>query len=130
MGSAGMSRSAWSVMASRWPVCRRSCLSGLARSPLARDVKPVRPVRIPWRWPGCTAGLAAELVTELTRTGKRIKTADAELEGLVTATSSSLLTLHGIGPSGAARLLGDVGDVGTTAARCRRIAHMTAAADG
>jgi transposase len=55
--------------------------------------------------------LAAELVTELTRTDKRIKTADAELKELVTATSSSLLTLHGIGPSSAARLLGDVGDV-------------------
>jgi transposase len=55
--------------------------------------------------------LAAELVTELTRTGKRIKTAGAELKELVTATGSSLLTLHGIGPSGAARLLGDVGDI-------------------
>jgi transposase len=55
--------------------------------------------------------LAAELVTELTRTDKRIKIADAELKELVTAAGSSLLTLHGIGPSGAARLLGDVGDV-------------------
>jgi Transposase IS116/IS110/IS902 family len=55
--------------------------------------------------------LAAELVTELTRTDKRIKAADAELKELVTATGSSLLTLHGIGPSGAARLLGDVGDI-------------------
>jgi transposase len=55
--------------------------------------------------------LAAELVTELTRTDKRIKAADAELKELVSATGSSLLTLHGIGPSGAARLAGDVGDV-------------------
>ena len=55
--------------------------------------------------------LAAELVTELTRIDKRIKTADAELKELVTATGSSLLTLHGIGPSSAARLLGDVGDI-------------------
>ena len=55
--------------------------------------------------------LATELVTELTRTGKRIKTAGAELKELVTATGSSLLTLHGIGPSSAARLLGDVGDI-------------------
>ncbi len=55
--------------------------------------------------------LAAELVTELTRIDKRIKTADAELKQLVTATGSSLLTLHGIGPSSAARLLGDVGDI-------------------
>ena len=55
--------------------------------------------------------LAAELVTELTRTDKRIKTADAELKQLVAATGSSLLALHGIGPSGAARLVGDVGDI-------------------
>ena len=55
--------------------------------------------------------LAAELVTELTRTDRRIKAADAELKQLVAATGSSLLTLHGIGPSGAARLAGDVGDV-------------------
>src|SRR5580693_3950832 len=63
--------------------------------------------------------LAAELVTELTRTGKRIKTAGAELEELVTATGSSLLTLHGIGPSGAARLAGDVGDIARFADRGR-----------
>ena len=35
--------------------------------------------------------LAAELVTELTQTGKRIKSADAELKALVTSTGSSLL---------------------------------------
>jgi len=55
--------------------------------------------------------LAAELITELTRADKRIKTADAELKALVAATGSSLLQLHGIGPSSAARLLGDVGDI-------------------
>jgi Transposase len=44
--------------------------------------------------------LAAELITELTRTDGRIKTAGAELKELVAATGSSLLTLHGIGPSG------------------------------
>jgi transposase len=55
--------------------------------------------------------LAAELITELTQAGKRIKTADAELKALVAATGSGLLQLHGIGPSSAARLLGDVGDI-------------------
>jgi transposase len=55
--------------------------------------------------------LAAEMITELARTDKRIKAADAELKELVKATGSSLLQLHGIGPSGAARLLGDVGDI-------------------
>ena len=55
--------------------------------------------------------LAAELITELTPAGKRIKTAGAELRQLVTETGSSLLTLHGIGPSGAARPPGDAGDI-------------------
>ena len=55
--------------------------------------------------------LAAEMITELARIDNRIKTADAELKELVTATGSSLLTLHGIGPSSAARLLGDVADI-------------------
>jgi len=63
--------------------------------------------------------LAAELVTELTRTGKRIKTADAELKELVAATGSTLRDLHGIGPSGAARLLGDVGDIARFAGKGR-----------
>jgi transposase len=53
--------------------------------------------------------LAADLVTELDRIDKRIKTANTEL---VAATSSTLLELFGIGPSSAARLLGDIGDVG------------------
>jgi transposase len=55
--------------------------------------------------------LASEMVTELARIDKRIKAADGELKELVKATGSSLLQLHGIGPSGAARLLGDVGDI-------------------
>jgi transposase len=63
--------------------------------------------------------LAAGLVTGLTRTGKRIKAAGAELKALVTATGSSLLALHGIGPSGPARLLGDVGDIARFADKSR-----------
>jgi transposase len=55
--------------------------------------------------------LAAELVAELARIDKRIRTADTELKELVAAAGSSLLQVHGIGPSGAARLLGDVGDI-------------------
>ena len=54
-GSAATSRSAWSLMASRSSMCQRSCLPGPARSLPARDAKPIRPVRIRWRWPGCTA---------------------------------------------------------------------------
>jgi hypothetical protein len=55
--------------------------------------------------------LAAGLITELTQAGKRIKTAGAELKALAAATGSSLLQRHGIGPSSAARLPGDVADI-------------------
>ena len=55
--------------------------------------------------------LAAELIAELVRIDRKIKAASKELSELVQATGSSLLELHGIGPSGAARLLGDIGDV-------------------
>jgi transposase len=52
-----------------------------------------------------------KLAAELEGIDKRIKTATTELRDLVEATGSTLLELHGIGPSGAARLLGDIGDV-------------------
>jgi transposase len=55
--------------------------------------------------------LAVELVVELDRIDRKIKVANRELSQLVEATGSTLLDLHGIGPSGAARLLGDIGDV-------------------
>ncbi len=63
--------------------------------------------------------LAAELIGELVVIDKRIKTADRELRELIDATGSSLLELHGIGPSGAARLLGDVGDITRFADKAR-----------
>ncbi|WP_432571130.1 transposase [Kineococcus sp. SYSU DK005] len=55
--------------------------------------------------------LAAEKIAELAVIDKKIKAAKKELTELITATGSGLLQLNGIGPSGAARLLGDVGDV-------------------
>ena len=55
--------------------------------------------------------VAAELVADLERIYARKKAANKELRELVEATGTSLLTLHGIGPSGAARLLIDVGDI-------------------
>jgi transposase len=36
---------------------------------------------------------------------------ETDLKGLVTARGSMLMDLHGIGASGAARLLADVGDI-------------------
>jgi transposase len=61
--------------------------------------------------------LAAELITELVQLDKKIKAANQELTDLVRATGSSLQQLNGIGPSGAARLLGDVGDIHRFASR-------------
>ena len=55
--------------------------------------------------------LAGELVDELEVIDARIKTAKKQLAALVAETGSGLMRLNGIGPSGAARLLGDIGDV-------------------
>jgi transposase len=61
--------------------------------------------------------LASELITELEQVDKKIKAANKELTALVEATGSSLQDLNGIGPSGAARLIGDIGDIHRFASR-------------
>jgi transposase len=63
--------------------------------------------------------LVVELIGELEGIDKKIKTADKHLKELVTARGSTLMDLHGIGPSGAARLLADVGDIRRFADRDR-----------
>jgi len=55
--------------------------------------------------------IALELVVDLEKTYQRKKAANKELVELVRDTGSALLGLHGIGPSGAARLLVEVGDI-------------------
>ena len=55
--------------------------------------------------------VAAELIGDLERVYARKKAADKELRALVAATGTTLLDLTGIGPSGAARLLVEVGDI-------------------
>ena len=57
------------------------------------------------------SGVALELVADLERIYQRKKAANKELAELVQTPAPALLDLHGIGPSGAARLLGDVGDI-------------------
>jgi hypothetical protein len=52
--------------------------------------------------------LAVELIAELEAIDNKTRALDKELTGLVTARGSTLMDLHGIGPSGAARLLADV----------------------
>ena len=55
--------------------------------------------------------VAAELVADLERIYARKKEANKELTELVKDTGTTLLDLHGIGPTGAARLLVEVGDI-------------------
>ncbi len=55
--------------------------------------------------------VAAELVADLERIYARKKAANKELKELVAATGTGLMDLTGIGPSGAARLLVEVGDI-------------------
>ena len=55
--------------------------------------------------------VAAELIADLERIHQRKKAANRELTDLVAATGTTLMDLHGIGPSGAARLLVEVGDI-------------------
>jgi transposase len=61
--------------------------------------------------------LASELITELAAIDKKIKTANLQLTELIPATGSQLQELTGIGPSGAARLIGDIGDINRFASR-------------
>jgi transposase len=55
--------------------------------------------------------VAAELISDLERIHQRKKAANKELNALLKASTTTLTTLHGIGPSGAARLLVEVADV-------------------
>jgi transposase len=54
---------------------------------------------------------AAGLISDLERLYQRKKAVNKELNALLAATGSTLTTLHGIGPSGAARLLVEAGDI-------------------
>ena len=55
--------------------------------------------------------VAAELIGDLERVYQRSTEADKELKELVAASGTTLMDLHGIGPSGAARLLVEVGNI-------------------
>ena len=54
--------------------------------------------------------VAAELIGDLERLYQRKKAVDKELNELLKATATTLTSLHGIGPSGAARLQAKAGD--------------------
>jgi transposase len=55
--------------------------------------------------------VAAELISDLERLYARKKAANKELQELLAETGTHLTELNGIGPSGAARLLVEVGDI-------------------
>jgi transposase len=55
--------------------------------------------------------VAAELIADLERVYRRSKEADKEPRAMVASTGTTLMDLHGIGPSGAARLLVEVGEI-------------------
>ncbi len=55
--------------------------------------------------------VAAELISDLERIYQRKKAADKELRDLLKAAGTTLTSLNGIGPSGAARLLIEAGDI-------------------
>jgi len=55
--------------------------------------------------------VAAGLIADLERIYQRKKAADKELAAALKETGSTLMTLEGIGPSGAARLLVEAGDI-------------------
>jgi transposase len=55
--------------------------------------------------------MAAELIADLERIYRRKKATNKELQELVAATGTRLMDLPGIGPSGEARLLVEVGDI-------------------
>ncbi|MFD0360701.1 IS110 family transposase [Nocardia sp. GCM10030253] len=55
--------------------------------------------------------LVLELIEDLEAIDRKTKAADKELRQLVTDRGSTIMELHGIGPSSAARLLADTGDI-------------------
>jgi transposase len=63
--------------------------------------------------------LAAELLNEIVVLDQKMKDSDKTLRRAVTATGTGLLGLYGIGPAGAARILGDVAAVARFATRSR-----------
>ena len=109
------------------PVARRGPHpDGLPAAPAAARADPGRREEGPVRPPGQGAAgqgpprdaagktrrrVAAELISDLERIYARKKAANKELTELLAATGTGLLDLPGIGPSGAARLLVEVGDI-------------------
>jgi transposase len=88
-----------------FPGGAKKFLSAMQARKLIATIKPRDPVGKTRR------RLTVELIAELETIDRKIKAADKELRQLVIDRGSTLMDLHGIGPSSAARLLADVGDI-------------------
>jgi transposase len=83
---------------------KRDITTGQAKTMLAR----VRPRDIAGK---TRRRIAAEELAELVTIETKMKKATAELKALVLARGSTLMTIYGVGPVVAARILADVGDI-------------------
>jgi transposase len=63
--------------------------------------------------------LAADLLGEVVVVDRKLKANEAKLREAVAATGTNLMGLYGVGPAGAARLLGDVSDIARFGTRDR-----------
>ncbi|MFE3760144.1 IS110 family transposase [Nocardia tengchongensis] len=88
-----------------FPGGAKKFLSAIQARKLVATIKPRDPVGKTRR------RLTVELIAELETIDRKMKAADKELRQLVIDRGSTLMDLHGIGPSSAARLLADVGDI-------------------
>ncbi|MEV0462959.1 IS110 family transposase [Nocardia tengchongensis] len=88
-----------------FPGGAKKFLSALQARKLVATIKPRDPVGKTRR------RLTVELIAELETIDRKMKATDKELRQLVIDRGSTLMDLHGIGPSSAARLLADVGDI-------------------
>ncbi|MFE7803065.1 IS110 family transposase [Nocardia sp. NPDC057440] len=93
------------ILLELFPGGAKKFLSAMQARKLIATIKPRDPVGKTRR------RLAVELIGQLESIDRKIKAADKELQKLVTDRGSTLTDLHGIGPSSAARLLADTGDV-------------------
>jgi transposase len=80
----------------------------------------VRPATAPAR---TRRQLAVDLVADLRALDRRITAVEARLRDAVTQSATTLIELFGVGPILAAKLLGEVGDIGRFATKHRFAAH-------
>jgi Transposase IS116/IS110/IS902 family len=93
------------LLADLIPGGAKKCLSAAQARALLARIRPRDPAGQARR------RVAAELIADLERVYQRKKAADKELTAAARATGTTLMTLDGIGPSGAARLLVEIGDI-------------------